>query len=159
MVGTCWPDVKRFCCDLLSAFLHEPNNPCRLWYMTRGYIKKQQRSSVSHCLGLRHKLLLGPQMYTRVGDNKNTIFALFEIFLRESLPLSETQASTRLVCLQMYTCIIHTKIMVKKNYEDDRIFFEAPKSQNDLFSVDYFEVVLVMGCRWQHFKRMVQINR
>ena len=61
----------------------------------------------------------------------------------------------------MYTCIlyIYKNHGNKKDFEDDRIFLEAPKSQNDLFSVDYFEVVLVMGCRWQHFKRMVQINR
>ena len=158
MVGTCWPDVKRFCCDLLSAFLHEPNNPCRLWYMTRGFIKKQQRSSVSHCLCLRHKLVLGPQMYTtRVEDKKKHNFCLFFYFFKGKV-FRCLSISARLVCLQMYTCF-HTKVMIKKEYEDDRIFFKAPKSQNDLFSVDYFKFVLVMSCRWQHFKRMVQINR
>ena len=140
MVGTCWPDVKRFCCDLLSAFLHEPNNPCRLWYMTRGFIKKQQRSSVSHCLGLRHKLVLGPQMYTRVEDNKNTTFALFENLFKGKV--SRCLRHKPLPGLSVYRC---THVLIQKSwlqifFEDDRIFLEAPKSQNDLFSVDYLKL-------------------
>ena len=40
--------VWKLKCLLLSAFPHQPNNPCRRWYIAPGFIKVRQRASVCH---------------------------------------------------------------------------------------------------------------
>ena len=40
--------VWKLKCLLLSAFPHQPNNPCRRWYIAPGFIKVRQQASVCH---------------------------------------------------------------------------------------------------------------